>query len=248
MLLLTMRGTSFIYQCQEIGMTNFPFKNIDEFKDVEVKGNLSAVHEKGASSATYLSHLKETARDHESTPKQWSGDWNSGFSQGKNSWLTVNPNYIDHNVDKASSNPDSILQFYRKLLQFRKGNIDFINGKFKIVQPEHPQVIAITRIGQTNCYLSIMNMSEQAAEFKLPEKFCKESELLFSNTNNSESKLKKQLNLKAWEAVLYKIKSSDIHKLYFSFIPTNCLAGIFLQILDRRNTHLLFKNTVKGRL
>jgi len=163
-LTLTQKGTPFLYQGEELGMTNYNFTSFDEFDDVEIRGNYDQVLESGVTKEAYLQELNKSSRDHSRTPMQWSNTKQAGFTEADKSWLVVNPNYTEINVDQQSKE-QSVLNFYKKLLQFRKGKDDLIYGDYKDLDPEHAKVFAYTRTGVKETYAIILNMSSDALEF-----------------------------------------------------------------------------------
>jgi len=164
-LTLTQKGTPFLYQGEELGMTNYKFTSFDEFDDVEIRGNYDQVLESGVTKETYLQELNKSSRDHSRTPMQWSNTKQAGFTEADKSWLVVNPNYTEINVEDQQSKEQSVLNFYKKLLQFRKGKDDLIYGDYKDLDPEHAKVFAYTRTGVKETYAIILNMSSDALEF-----------------------------------------------------------------------------------
>jgi oligo-1,6-glucosidase len=129
-LLLGLRGTPYIYQGQEIGMTNFDFKSMDEIRDVESE-NIYRLAKKLHIPAKYRwSMIKRTGRDNSRTPIQWSSEPNGGFSSSS-PWLGVNRNYMYINADKQSADDRSILSFYKRMISFRAGSEILRRGSFR---------------------------------------------------------------------------------------------------------------------
>jgi len=127
MLQMTLKGTPFIYQGQELGMTNTPFASIDELRDVESVNLYHKLIEEGKSSAEAFQTVLSGSRDHARTPMQWSGEKNAGFSEGT-PWIQVNPDYYKINAADEESAIDSVLHFYRSLIALRKENPALIYG------------------------------------------------------------------------------------------------------------------------
>ncbi|MDX1357674.1 MAG: alpha-glucosidase [Clostridia bacterium] len=133
MLLLTLRGTPYIYQGQEIGMTNYPFQGLDEIEDIE-SHNLIALAKKLHIPKWYRKKmLMRGCRDHARTPVQWDDSDNAGFTKG-DPWLVINENYFSINMEEQKNNPGSIRSFYKKLIAFRSENDVLIDGVFKTVE------------------------------------------------------------------------------------------------------------------
>ncbi len=204
MLLLTQRGTAFMYQGDEIGMTNYPFTSFDQFDDVEIKGNYAKVVASGTSPEEYLKELNKSGRDHARTPMQWSDASQAGFTTGPKSWLAVNPNFSEINVKNDLADPHSIFHFYRKLLEIRKGNEDLVYGDYFDLDPDHEQLFAYTRTGENNTYLVVLNMSSTGAVFTPPAEF-KHYTLVVGNLPGAPESIEgESMDLKPWEARMYR--------------------------------------------
>jgi oligo-1,6-glucosidase len=204
MLLLTQRGTAFMYQGDEIGMTNYPFTSFSQFDDVEIKGNYKQVLASGVTAENYLAQLNKSGRDHSRTPMQWTSEKQGGFTTGDKTWLAVNPNYNEINVKSELENTNSIFNFYKKLLAIRKGNDDLIYGDYKDIAPEHKEVFAYTRTGKKSTYLVVLNMSKKKLQFNINPTF-KNYKLVIANQsvkNNTVHSTK--IDLDPWQAILYK--------------------------------------------
>lgn len=203
---LTQKGTAFLYQGEEIGMTNYPFTSFDQFDDVEIKGNFKQIVESGISAQDYLKELNKTGRDHARTPMQWSSEKNAGFTTATKSWLAINPNYKIINANNELKDPNSVFNFYRQLLNIRRSNYDLIYGDYKDIAPEEKEIFAYTRTGENKSYLTILNMSGKNIEFNLDAKF-KNYELVISNQKFKSKKITSTtLNLSPWQALLFRSK------------------------------------------
>lgn len=159
-----MQGTPFIYQGQEIGMTNTKFETVDDFNDVAARNLFANRRKQGISDAATVVELQDTSRDNARTPMQWSALANAGFTTGK-PWLKVNPNYLDINVQQQLEQPDSILNFYRQMIQLRKECAVFVDGSYGLILPDHPQIYAYTRTNEMQKMVIMCNMSPEAATF-----------------------------------------------------------------------------------
>ncbi len=159
-ILLTLRGTPYIYQGDEIGMTNCPFDSIDEFDDVQVKNAWnSLILNQHKDASLFLKAANKIARDHARTPMQWSNTKNGGFTEGDKTWLKVNPNFKKINVRADNDNPDSILNYYKALIRFRKENLVLVYGAFEDILPEHEKIYAYIRSSENKELLIINNVS-----------------------------------------------------------------------------------------
>ncbi|MFD2588337.1 alpha-glucosidase [Croceitalea marina] len=206
MLLLTQKGTPFLYQGEEIGMTNYPFTSLDQFDDIEVKGNIDKVLKSGASPEEFLQELNKTSRDHARTPMQWNKKPNAGFSGGEKSWLSVNPNFEIINVESNLNNPKSVFHFYRQLIEIRRNSTDLIYGDYFDIDPGHTKVFAYTRAGIRFTYLIMLNMSDSMVKYQVRFEF-QDYELLLSNIPTTPNKISTNyIELQPWEARIYKSK------------------------------------------
>ncbi len=160
-----MQGTPFIYQGQEIGMTNTTFETADDFNDVAAKNLFASRRKQRVSDQETITELRDTSRDNARTPMQWSAQANAGFTTGK-SWLKVNPNYTKINVQQQLEQPDSIFNFYRQLIKLRKDNTVFVYGSYGLILPDHAQICAYTRTQGSKKVVVICNMSAQGATFE----------------------------------------------------------------------------------
>lgn len=138
-----LRGTPFLYQGEEIGMTNAPFFKMSELRDIE-SINLLAEAERGGRAAWAWNGIRHKGRDNARTPMQWSSAPNAGFTEGT-PWIMVNPNFLEINVEKAMEDNGSILHFYRELITLRKDSEVLRHGGFKLLLPSHPQFFAYER-------------------------------------------------------------------------------------------------------
>jgi oligo-1,6-glucosidase len=205
MLLLTQKGTAFMYQGEEIGMTNYPFTTFNQFDDVEIKGNYQQVLANGVTPEKYLEELNKSGRDHARTPMQWTAKQQAGFTTGDKSWLAVNPNFKEINVENELKNTNSIFYFYKQLLNIRRGNDDLIYGDYLDIAPNHPEVFAYTRTGKNKTYLVVLNMSGKKVSFKLDSKY-KNYKLVIENQYFTKRIKAGKLELEPWGAQLYEGK------------------------------------------
>ena len=156
MLLLTQRATPFLYQGDELGMTNYPFERIEQYDDVEVKGLWRTLVETGQVPADeLLAHLRQTSRDHARTPMQWSAAPHGGFTTGT-PWLAANPNHVEINAEAQLADPDSVFHFHRRLIALRRAHPVLVHGSFELLWPDHERVFAYTRtLGDQRCVVMI---------------------------------------------------------------------------------------------
>ena len=186
-----LRGTSYIYQGEEIGMTNADFREENQLMDVESLNFLKTARENGERQEAWESVLKK-GRDNARTPMQWSDQAWAGFSE-KSPWIVVNPNYKTINVRQAYEDPDSILYFYRDLIRLKTSSHALTYGDFHKQLWDHPQIFAYTREDEKERYLILCNMSDAVAEYQMPENFAKGRKIL----GNVQSSVPERLE--AWE-------------------------------------------------
>lgn len=162
-----LRGTPFLYQGEEIGMTNFPFRSEDELRDVESLNLLAQARKEGREAWAWNGILHK-GRDNARTPMQWEDAPQAGFTTGQ-PWIAVNPNYHDINVRKAQADPNSILCFYRELLALRRRENALLRGTFRLLLPEHPQLLTYERVFDRDRVIVCCNFSSNPAV--LPPEF-----------------------------------------------------------------------------
>jgi alpha-glucosidase len=196
-----MQGTPFIYQGQEIGMTNVQFPSIDDYDDVAVKNMYRLKREAGVAHEEIMEIIWSSARDNSRTPMQWSDEENAGFTIGT-PWIKVNPNYTEINVEKQQQDTESVLSFYKKMIRLKKENDVFTYGVYDLLDEEHPQVYAYTRTSEDDKVIIISNLSKSETEF-VPSGELEFKELLLNNypVTDSSSTL-----LKPYETRVYRLK------------------------------------------
>ena len=180
--LLTMRGTPFIYQGEELGMTNRFWRNIDEINDVQTRGQYDLALSEGFSPEEAMKFVRRFSRDNARTPMQWTAGKNAGFTSGV-SWLPVNENYTSINAESEEKDDDSVLNWYRKLSAFRKNSDVLIRGTWRELYPESEEVFAFVREYDGQEVITLANFTNRAV--KIPEEL-KSRKILFSSENNSD--------------------------------------------------------------
>lgn len=198
------KGTPFIYQGQEIGMTNVKFNDISEYDDIRSINEYNQLINQGMSQKDALEHIWNTSRDNTRTPMQWDDSLNAGFSKS-NPWICVNPNYKFINVKKQLEDSDSILNFYKKMIQLKKSSECLIYGKYNLILEEDPNIFAYERILNDEKFLVICNLKNECANYNYELLTLKYKNLILSNYNVDNHKDLNSLELKPWEARLYKI-------------------------------------------
>lgn len=200
---MTLRGTPFIYQGEEIGMTNCPLER-EDWKDFEAINDYevlqSMMHVPGPIAEKII---KKMTRDNARTPVQWSAVENAGFSTAS-PWIKLNPNYKSINVEAELKRPDSIIDFYRQLIRLRKQNALLRYGSFRMICKNHPRVIAYLREYEGRQMLIVVNMSKLPSYIDISEIEYRKGHCILS-THGIEP-YSRVLSLKPFEARIYKIR------------------------------------------
>ncbi|MFP4845148.1 alpha-glucosidase [Winogradskyella sp. PE311] len=199
MLLFTLRGTVYVYQGDEIGMTNVAYSSIEDYNDVETLNSWHEAKANGKNMEKYLDLVHMQSRDNARTPMQWNSTKNSGFSKGK-PWLKVNENYKTINVETQENDTNSVLNFYREMIAFRKANTTMVYGDYKCINEKDEFLFIYTRSDHENRYVILLNFSDDIQSIKHPDLNLDTSTLVISNLSISHS-IKE---LQPWEAQLRK--------------------------------------------
>jgi oligo-1,6-glucosidase len=163
------RGTPYIYQGEELGMTNVPFADITGFRDIESLNHYAeAVELRRVAPEAVLAALRLMSRDNARTPVQWSADPNAGFTTGV-PWIPVNPNFDRINAETQRDDPRSVLAYYRALIALRHSERAISHGTFELLLREHPTVFAYTRTLPERQVLVLANLSGTDADYRLPD-------------------------------------------------------------------------------
>ncbi|NJJ39588.1 alpha-glucosidase [Paenibacillus sp. 7028] len=201
-LLHGMKGTPYIYQGEEIGMTNAAFESIEDYMDIETQNIYKERKAVGFREEDIMESLYMKARDNARTPMQWSNVKNAGFSSGK-PWMKLNPNYPSVNVESALYDSDSVFYHYQKLIKIRKQNYTLIYGTYRLLDSE-PNIYAYERILENKKLLIVCNFYEPEATFSYSPESHSAVNILISNYSHSSSDLK-NITLRPYEAIIYEI-------------------------------------------
>ncbi|CAF0948850.1 unnamed protein product [Adineta steineri] len=177
---MLMMGTPFVYQGQEIGMTNVRFPSINDYPDVAAKNFYNLELAKGIDHNDIMQIIYITGRDNARTPMQWDDSLNAGFSTAQQSWIGINPNYVRINVAQQEKDEYSILNFYKRLIRLRKENDVFIYGIYDLILSSHTQVYGYTRTSDTKRAYILTNLTDRVAQFTLFQGLSS-SQLVLSN-------------------------------------------------------------------
>jgi oligo-1,6-glucosidase len=199
--LLSMRGTPYYYNGDEIGMVNAKFNKIEDYRDIETLSEYEKVQNAGGDLKQFIEDQKTGgARDNGRTPFQWDNSKNGGFTTGE-PWLKVNDNHISINATAQEKDPNSVLNYFRKMVKLRKDNQVLVYGKYTLIDAKNPNIYAYTRELDGNKLLVMLNFRNEKA--KLDTKInLKTAKLLIGNYTTSS----KGLELQPYEAVIFEIK------------------------------------------
>lgn len=200
-----MQGTPFIYQGQELGMTNVDFSSITDYNDVATKNLYNYRTGQGESHEQVMGIIRATSRDNSRTPMQWSSDESAGFSSGT-PWLGLNPNYKAINVEAQEQDPKSILNFYKQMIQLRKKESIFTYGIYDLVLESHPTLYAYTRTMGQQKVIVLSNLSAEAVTVTAVEGITyKHENLLLANLEVGVHAEATILQLSPYEARIYQL-------------------------------------------
>lgn len=200
---LLQKGTPFIFQGEEIGMTNLHIKKIDELKDLEAHNIYNFLRSKGISEDDALNMVNRKTRDNARTPMQWDESEQGGFSS-ETPWMEVNPNYKEINVKKDLKDPDSIYHFYQKILKLRNNNQVLLDGKYELVSSDDSAVFAYTRSTGKEKLAVICSFVPYKVKYNLPTDFVNRSELLLSSYGDNKAKASNVMYLRPYEGVVIR--------------------------------------------
>lgn len=202
MILLTLRGTPFLYQGEEIGMTDYPLFQPEEYKDPVNFWLLDLLPKFHFSKKKTLQLIHNCNRDNARTPMQWGKGENADFTSGNETWLPINPNYPEINVEVEETDSDSILSFYRQLIQFRKEEPALLYGTFEPIKTKG-SIMAFYRSYQGEMLFVLLNLTKKNQ--RLPHKISSlVGQVLFSNYSHAGFTFKKRL--RPYEGLIVKIK------------------------------------------
>ena len=192
-----LQGTPYIYQGDELGMTNPHYDSLSRFRDVEAINALNEGLARGESEEHWLRLLNDRSRDGGRAPFSWSSEDNAGFTRGT-PWMDPCANFKDINAEAEDKDPDSVLNFYRRLLKVRKGLSSVIYGDTEFLEMEDPELMVYKRESDDEMLISVNNFSGSERSYKLPEDF-EDAKLLISNCGDPVIKDGKA-ELRPWEA------------------------------------------------
>ncbi len=205
-LLHLLQGTPYIYQGEELGMTNVAFPSIEDYRDIWTRNMYrELIEEDGMTPAQAMSLVHVKSRDNARTPMQWTNSEHAGFTSGT-PWINVNPNYPQINAEQAVADPDSVFHYYRKLIQLRKQNPVIVFGRYDLILPDDPEIYAFTRTLEDDQLLVILNFSANTPVFTLPAHLSTETPtVLIANYPVEEGSPLNEFILRPYEARVYRL-------------------------------------------
>jgi oligo-1,6-glucosidase len=204
----TLQGTPYVYQGEEIGMTNVKFESIEDYRDIETLNMYHEfVEEQGLDPRDVMTMIYAKGRDNARTPMQWDASANAGFTTGT-PWIKVNPNYTTINVAAERAEPDSIFHYYQRLIGLRKDHPVVVYGTYDLILDAHEQIYAFTRTLEDARLLVMLNFSRDTPVFALPTDLSfADNELLISNYAVDPAEDIRLLTLRPYEARVYRLRS-----------------------------------------
>ena len=196
-----LRGTPYIYQGEEIGMTNPNYQTISEYNDIETHNNYQIMLEKGYDDAKVMAIIQAKSRDNSRTPMQWNQSKNAGFTTGQ-PWLDVASNYPTVNVEAELNNPNGIFAYYKQLINLRKTEDALINGTYQGILLDDPKVMAYLRTTETEEILVLSHFYAGEVEVELPDGFNQTAEKMIGN--GSAEVVNQSVKLSPYETIVLK--------------------------------------------
>jgi len=205
--LLTMRGTPYFYQGDEIGMTNVRFTEIEDYRDINTINRYENIKNNGGDLEAFMQSEQHAARENARTPMHWDATPNAGFTKAT-PWIRLNPNYSDGiSVAHQEEEDHSVLSYFRKMTAVRKSNVALVYGVYKCLDPDHEQIYAYTRTLGENRFLILLNFSEDTVTYTLPHHITyNRKEKVISNTLILDDKTYREFKLSGWQAVVYRLE------------------------------------------
>ena len=193
-----MKGTPFIYQGEEIGMTNVTFDRLDQFRDVETLGHYEEETARGVSFDDFMAGANANGRDNARTPMQWTAGNHAGFTTGA-PWIEVNPNHTEINVEADRADPDGVFAHYQKLIALRRDLPVITDGSFHLVDEENPDVFAYERVLDGKRMIVVGSFSGEDRDFDVPKDWQGRGRCLIANYPERED-LAPRIQLRPYEA------------------------------------------------
>ena len=197
-MLFTLRGTVYVYQGDEIGMTNVAYPSIEDYNDVETHGAWKDALEAGKDMNEFLKIVHSQSRDNARTPVQWNSSFNAGFTNTQ-PWIKVNENHTYINVENQEKEANSILNYYREMIKFRKENLIFVYGDYESIDDSNPKIYAYRRWDESEDYLVVHNFSDSVTNWEVeynPSNY----KLIYTNIPSGDE----SFIFQAWQSKIFK--------------------------------------------
>ncbi|MBY9077700.1 alpha-glucosidase [Paenibacillus sp. HN-1] len=201
-----MKGTPFVYQGEELGMTNVAFETIEEYRCVETRNMYRAAIEAGGDHDSLMKAIHRKSRDNGRTPMHWNAEANGGFTTGT-PWIGVNPNYPEINAELQLGDPDSVFQYYKRLIALRREYPVIKWGMYQVILEDDPYVYSYTRVMDEQTLLVICNFSDQPRSFGWDALHAYTRKQLLIGNYKPEVELQSDMTLRPYEAAVYLLQS-----------------------------------------
>lgn len=202
-----MQGTPYIYEGEELGMTNAFFDKIEDYRDIEALDIFKDfTGRKGFSEEETLELLRLKSRDNSRTPMQWNASENAGFTEGT-PWISVIPNYKEINAKACMEDPDSVFYYYQKLIKLRHELPIITEGEYKLLDPDNEKIYTYLRKGEDETLVVVANFTDETLSYEVDERVqVRESSLIISNYKDAPETFSNHLTLKPYEVYVYSVK------------------------------------------
>ena len=202
--LMTLSGTPFVYQGQEIGTTSPRMQNLADYQDVESLRSFETMRKifgkKGA-----MKRIAYCSRDNARVPVQWASTANAGFTDGATTWLKVNPDYVNTNVADEENVPDSVLNYYRKLIALRHADKAFVYGTYKDYYPHDKRLMCYLRESQYGTLFVVANFADKDVKFAVPKEIANQGFTFVTSNYDDTPQTLQNCTLRPYEAAVYKL-------------------------------------------
>ncbi len=206
--LLTMRGTPYFYQGDEIGMTNVRFTDIEDYRDINTINRYKNVKLNNGDLEAFMENEQHAARENARTPMQWSSKNNAGFTNGE-PWIKINPDHKEGvSVEAQEKNKKSVLSYFKEMTSIRKKFPALVYGAYECLQPDHQKIYAYTRTLEASRFLILLNFSEETERFTIPLHVSyNRKKKVISNDKILDDKTFKEFTLRPWQAMVYELEN-----------------------------------------
>lgn len=202
--IMSMRGTPYYYNGDEIGMINIKFDRIEDYRDIATVNRYNAIKSAGGNLGEFIKSQQFISRDNSRTPFQWDNTKHAGFTTGS-PWIKVNPDYKEINVAAQEKDPRSVLNYFRKMVNLRKQNPVLVHGKYQLLDEANEQVYAYTRSLNKKRVLVLLNFSKESSNFNIPAKTGKLGRVLINNMADVSIQ-GSSVKLQPYQAILFNLE------------------------------------------